>query len=140
MNWEKQQDLKDYSSYSYIALRACTLQFGPKCWILALFVLLLATCSILSLCWLTLPYSSLLQSKASCPLWHIMKENGKCECSKTYDGTTLPIERSFIHVYLVLCGTLNAFSVETIIIKLYRVSMNSSGEALNKITCGGYSR
>ena len=118
------------------------------------------TCCILSLCCLT-PSSSLLQNKSSCLLWHVMKENGKCECGESYNGI-VKCDKDFVYVHQGNCLTWNNSTNRAEIhpclvsslwdIKhiqcandnrytpLYHISINISGESLNKVTCGGYNR
>ena len=112
--------------------------------------------SVLSLCWLA-PCSCLLQSKLeSCLLWHIMKENGKCECGETYNGY-VSCDKKFVYIIQGNCLTWNSLTGSAELhqclfstlwdlkhicsnISSYWVSSNISGESLNQITCGGYNR
>ena len=112
--------------------------------------------SLLSLCWLT-PYSCLLQSKGRCPLWHVLHENGKCECGETFDGI-IACDKKFVYIIQGNCLTWNNSTNSAELhpclfstlwhfkhicmynVTSYRVSMNISGDTLNYVTCGGYNR
>ena len=65
------------------------------------------TCGVLSLCWIT-PCSSLPQSKGRCPLWHIRKENGKCNCGEScmYNGL-VSCDKTFVYILQGNCLTWN---------------------------------
>ncbi len=116
------------------------------------------SCSILSLCWLT-QCSSLQQNNAGCPLWHILKESGKCECGETYNDC-VSCDKNFVYIIEGTCLTWNNSTNRAELhsclfsslwdnkciqcrnnnLPSYRVSVNTSGESLNTITCGGYNR
>ena len=113
------------------------------------------TCSILSLCWFT-QCSSIQQNKAGCPLWHILKESGKCDCGETYNDR-VSWNKNYVSIIEGICLTWNnstnraelhsclfsslwdnkRIQCQNNNIPSYRVSVNTSGESLNKITCGG---
>ena len=121
-----------------------------------------STCimSVLSLCWLA-PCSCVLQSKDSCPLWHILNEKGNCECADTLDGF-ISCNKKFVYIVQGNCLTWNNLTGRAELypclfgtlwdskhicrvyndndVSSYRVSVNISGESLNHITCGGYNR
>ena len=52
------------------------------------------------------PCSCLQQSKGSCPLWHILRENGKCECGETFDGL-ITCDKKFVYIIQGNCLTWN---------------------------------
>ena len=109
---------------------------------------------VLFLCWLA-PCSCILQSKDSCPLWHILQKNGKCECG---DTVIVSCNKNFVYIGQGNCLTWNNLTGSAEVhpclfgtlwdfkrvcrnnASSYRVSMNISGESLNHITCGGYNR
>ena len=103
------------------------------------------------------PCSCLLRRKDSCPLWQVMKENGKCECGETYNGI-VSCDKNFVYIVQGNCLTWNnstsSAEVHSCLFSTlwnfehicgnnntsYRVSMNISGDMLNYVTCGGYNR